>query len=167
MSKNHIVHLLEEQSFANLSASERNRIADHTAICAECSRAYQAARIAFAMLQERTAIIIEPPPFFQTRVLAALRERNQVTESFGFGRIWQAAKPLLASMMVLVLLLTTVTFYTNNNSLPDPSGSVASFDTDPVDLVVYGQEGFDEQEFTNSLVVSDIYDIEMEDSNGK
>jgi hypothetical protein len=166
MSKDHIVHLLEERSFSHLSAAERNHIAAHTAVCAECSRAYEAAQLVAALLQERATTVVAPPPFFQTRVLAALRERKQETEAFGLRRLWQAAKPLLAAMTVLVLLLTSVTFYSGDDVSPAPAGSVASFNTDPVDLVVYGPESFEEQEFTNTLVFSDIYELEMEDING-
>ena len=167
MSNHHIRQLLEERSLTSLSAAELKLIAAHTAVCDECLSAYEAAQIAFAMLQERTAVVVEPPPFFQTRVMAAIRERNQTTNAFGFVRMWQAAKTLLASMAALVVLLMTLTIYTSDASLPASSDSAISLIADPAELVIYERDSFDEQEITNSQVLSDLYSIEVGDSNGK
>ena len=167
MSNHHILQLLEERSLPELSAEELNRIAAHTEVCQECSSAYEAAQIAFALLQERAAITVEPPPFFQTRVMAAIRERNQSGDVWGFTRMWQAARTLLGAMAALVVLLTTLTLYSGSNSFSTSPESSLSYNADASELAIYGLDGFDEQDITNSQVLSDIYSLEAEGSNGK
>lgn len=163
----HILALLEERSLTDLSASELAAITAHTASCDECLFAYEAAQVAFAMLQERAALVVEPPPFFQTRVMAAIREQNQANDTFGFARMWQAAKSLMASMAALVVLLLTLTIYSSYDSSPASTESAFSYSADPDEQVIYGRDNFDEQEVTNSQVLNAIYDIDEEDGNGK
>jgi len=108
MKENHIIDLLEQQSLASLNETERALIADHTASCASCARAYAATQVASALLSERASEVIEPSPFFQTRVLAALRERQN--EAPAFKRLWQAVGALVSSMTGIVALLAVFSF---------------------------------------------------------
>lgn len=167
MSDKHILHLLDERPLTSLSATELDIIAAHTANCDPCSAAFEAAQIAFAMLQERAASVVAPPPFFQTRVMVAIREQNQGADTFGILKMWQAAKLLLTTMAAVVVLLTTLTIYTESRSPSTLPDSTLTLTTDPTDFVLYGRDDIDEQEFTNSQVISDIYALEPEDSNGK
>ena len=76
MKDNHIINLLEERPLGNLSASELDMVKAHTAGCSNCLHAYEAAQASLLLLQERASAIVEPPPFFQTKVMAAIREQN-------------------------------------------------------------------------------------------
>lgn len=167
MSDNHILYLLDDRPLSSLTATELEQITAHNANCDPCSSAYEAAQIAFALLQERSAVSIEPSPFFQTRVMAAIREKNQEKEADGILKFWQAAKALLTSMAAVVVLLTTLTIYTANTSSTEVTESSLSFNSDPAEVVIYGRANFDEVEITNSDALSDIYGIDLEDSDGK
>ena len=108
MKENHIIELLENRSFASLNESERARIQAHAANCSACARAYKATKIASSLLRERASEAVEPSPFFHTRVLAALRERQN--EVPAFKRLWQTAGALFSSMTATVALLALLSF---------------------------------------------------------
>ena len=108
MKENHIIELLENRSFASLNESERARIQAHAANCSSCARAYEATKITSSLLRERASEAVEPSPFFHTRVLAALRERQN--EVPAFKRLWQTAGALFSSMTATVALLALLSF---------------------------------------------------------
>jgi predicted anti-sigma-YlaC factor YlaD len=108
MKENHIIEFLENRSFASLNESDRVVIQAHTANCSSCARSYEATRIASALLRERAVEAVEPSPFFHTRVMAVLRERQN--EVPAFKRLWQAAGALVSSMTATVALLAVLSF---------------------------------------------------------
>ena len=67
-----------------LSMAELEMIHAHTAACSKCLLAYQAAQVLLRLLQERASVIVEPPPFFQTKVMAAIREQKLAPKRLGF-----------------------------------------------------------------------------------
>ena len=166
MNSNHIHQLLEERSLPSLTAEELARIEEHTAQCESCTTAYESARIAFAMLQERSALQVEPSPFFQTRVMAAIREHRQEAETFNILKMWRTARTMLASMAALVVLLTSITVYTNYLTSETVHTSL-SYNAETADFVLYGRDDFDEQAISNSQMISNVYDLEGENSDGK
>lgn len=109
MRDEHVISILESVPFADLGEGELAAVRAHAGHCAECRRAYEAAQISALLLRGRAAETIEPPPFFQTRVLAALRERQAATEVWGFGRVWKATRALVSSMAVTVAALAVLT----------------------------------------------------------
>ena len=108
MKDNHIIELLENRSFASLNESERAHMQTHAASCAPCAGAFKAMQIASSLLQVRATEVIEPSPFFHTRVMAALRE--QQNEVPAFKRLWQSAGSLVSSMTATVALLAVLSF---------------------------------------------------------
>jgi hypothetical protein len=108
MREQHIINILESKSFASLSENDHSTIRAHTADCAECARAYKVALVSTSLLQERIGETVEPPPFFHTRVLAAIRE--QQNEVPAFARLWRAAGALVSSMTATVALLAVLSF---------------------------------------------------------
>jgi predicted anti-sigma-YlaC factor YlaD len=74
MPDTHIIRTLEEKPFDSLSGDDIASVESHIAICDECKSAYDAARIAAGLLQARTAETVDVGPFFQTRVMAGIRE---------------------------------------------------------------------------------------------
>src|ERR671922_301207 len=109
MRDEHIINILESAPFADLSERELASVTAHCATCASCQRAYEAARVSALLLKERVAESVEPSPFFQTRVLAALRGR-QTNEAWSFARLWRSAGALVSSMAAIVALLAGLTF---------------------------------------------------------
>jgi hypothetical protein len=170
MKGNHIINLLDEQPLASISASDIEIIEAHTGYaneangCAKCLRAYQAARASSQLLQERASLVIEPPPFFHTKVMAAIRERNQPPELLGFQKIWQSARTLVASLTILVALLTAVAFYTGNDL---PSGISLGGSSDSADSAMFGPETLSEEEITYGQVMANLYDLDAEDTYEK
>ena len=108
MSEQHIINILESKSFASLSESDHSTIRAHTRGCDECARAYKVAFVSVSLLQERMRETVEPSPFFQTRVLAAIRE--QQNEAPAFSRLWRAAGAMVSSMTATVALLAVLSF---------------------------------------------------------
>ena len=62
------------------------------------------------MLKERVAEVLEPSPFFHTRVLAQLRERQAANDKWAWSRIWRATGALASSMVATVAALAVLTF---------------------------------------------------------
>ncbi|HEX8355252.1 MAG TPA: hypothetical protein VF611_20270, partial [Pyrinomonadaceae bacterium] len=73
MRDEHIKAMLEAGPLASLGKAELAAARAHAEGCAECGRALEAALASALMLKARAAEEFEPSPFFQTRVLAALR----------------------------------------------------------------------------------------------
>ena len=108
MREQHIINILESKPFASLSENDHSTIRAHTADCVDCAHAYKVALVSASLLQERIGEIVEPPPFFHTRVLAAIRERQN--EVPAFARLWRAAGALVSSMTAAVALLAVLSF---------------------------------------------------------
>lgn len=114
MRDEHIISLIENTSLASLSESDLTVIRAHTKECSKCFQAFQAAQVSVRLLKEHAAVQaasdFKPSPFFHTRVLATLRERQAVNDSWAFGRLWRAAGALASSMVVTVATLALLTF---------------------------------------------------------
>jgi anti-sigma factor RsiW len=108
MNDNHIIHLLESAPFKDLSDNDRRTIQLHTATCDDCARAYKAAVVSSTLLKEGAGEVFEPSPFFQTRVMAAIREQQK--EPRGLAKFWRAAGALVSTMTAGVALLAVLSF---------------------------------------------------------
>jgi predicted anti-sigma-YlaC factor YlaD len=111
MRNEHIISLIEKAPVASLSESDLAAIRDHTDHCSDCRDAFQAAQVSAALLKERAVAAFEPSPFFQTRVMATLRER-QAAGSWSWSRLWRSAGALASSMVATVAALAVLTFAT-------------------------------------------------------
>lgn len=110
MRNEHIIGLVESTPFTSLSENDLTAIRAHAKDCPECLRAFEAAKVSSRLLKERVAVEFDPSPFFHTRVLAALRERQAVNDSWAFGRLWRTAGALASSMVATVAALALLTF---------------------------------------------------------
>src|SRR2546421_4318501 len=90
MSDKHIISLIEQTPPASLSESDLIAIRAHVAECPDCRRGYEAAQVAVLLIKERAAEAFAPSPFFHTRVLATLRERQAANETWVWRRMWRA-----------------------------------------------------------------------------
>ena len=114
--ESHITEILDNASIANLSEFELNQIRIHVKDCASCRNAYEAARLSALVIKSRTQVTIEPSPFFQTRVMAALREQQAVDSVPAMFRLWKSARALVSSMAVTTAALAVLSFV-----LPGPA----------------------------------------------
>jgi hypothetical protein len=114
MRDEHIISLIENTSLASLSENDLTVIRAHAKDCSNCFRAFEAAQVSLLLLKEHAAVQAAsdfgPSPFFHTRVLATLRERQAVNDSWAFGRLWRTAGALASSMVATVAILAFLTF---------------------------------------------------------
>jgi anti-sigma-K factor RskA len=110
MKDKHIINLIESARLSELSKSDLSEIRAHVHECAGCYQAFEAAQIAELLLKERAAETFEPSPFFHTRVMATLRERQTTNEQWAWSRMWRAAGALASSMAATVAALAVLTF---------------------------------------------------------
>ena len=167
MKENHIVYLLERHSVDSLSVAELESVRAHTAVCPECLLAYQAAQASLLLLQERGSVIVAPPPFFQTKVMAAIREQKLSPKRLGFLSIWQATRPLVASMGAFVMMLLALTFFNGSAPAIEHSDLASVNDSPPEWVVLDSDDAGDEMTYSQALTV--LYDPTMEatDADGK
>ena len=110
------------------------------------------------MLRERAAQSFEPPPFFQTRVLAALRER-QAEQAWALPRLWKAAGALFASMVATVAALGALTFLAPVSPPSEATvDEVAVEEAYPVEESILAQGGATDEELTYDQVLSVVYE---------
>lgn len=160
MKDEHIIELLGRGPLAELGESELTAVRAHAARCAECGRAYEAARLSTLLLRERAAQEFEPSPFFQTRVMAALRERRAGKESWSLARLWRAGGALVSSMALTVAALAALTFLGPGAAeAPAESRDIASVsDTYSPEEVLLPPDEVSENEMTYEQVLTTIYE---------
>jgi anti-sigma factor RsiW len=124
----HITEILDHTSLANLSENELTTVRTHVVECASCRKAYEAVRMSAAVLKRRAQAVIEPSPFFQTRVMAALREQQAAESVPALLRLWKSAKAVVATMAVTTAALAVFSFVAPAESTPatEQSASVYS-----------------------------------------
>lgn len=164
MRDEHVIDIIEGAPLAQLGERELSTVRAHAETCVPCRRAYEAAQISSLLLRERAAEVLEPSPFFQTRVLAALRERQAaLPEALSLGRLWRAAGALVSSMATAVVLLAGITLY----GLTPTSDSTQQAAADPysAEAVIFEQAELSDEEINYGQVFSTIYDSD-EDAEG-
>jgi len=114
----HITEILDRASIAMLSESELLEIHVHTMDCMSCRDAFEAARLSAVVIKSRAETTIEPSPFFQTRVMAALREQQAVESVPAMLRLWRSAKALVSTMAVTTAALAVVSFTQPSQTTP-------------------------------------------------
>lgn len=157
MKENHIIDLIDNRSFASLNESERAVIQAHAASCLSCARAYEATQIASSLLQARAGEVVEPSPFFHTRVMAALRE--QQNEVPAFKRLWQAAGALVSSMTAAVALLAVLSFVIPGTQT---SGTAQAFVSNgySAEEVILNQHDMQDEQASDAQMLTNLYDSE-------
>jgi hypothetical protein len=163
MRDEHIKRLLDEAPLSSLGEAERAAARAHAEGCAECMRAYEAARAASLMLRSRASEEFGPSPFFQTRVLAALRERRASEEGgWTLARLWKSAGLLVSSMAATVAALAVLTFVapqqTGAQELPDGGAYTAEA------VILDGASGADDDQMTYGQVLTTLYGPDEDES---
>ena len=155
MKDKHIIHLLESGPLAELSESDLSEVRAHAAECVGCHQAFEAAQIATLLLKERVAEIFEPSPFFQTRVMATLRERQAANDQWAWSRMWRSAGALASSMVATVVALAALTFVIPGTVTPETS-ALSAFSAEEVIL----NHGDSDDPVSDGQVLSTLYDAE-------
>lgn len=159
MRDEHIISIIEDAPLSGLSESEMASIRAHTDTCAECRRAFEAAQISTLLLKERVAETIEPSPFFQTRVLAALRERQAVNEPSALRRLWNATGALVSSMAVTVAALVILTLFApGSQPTPKQQEVATAYNSYSAEEVLFDQDDLSADQMSYGQVLSTLYE---------
>ena len=150
----HITEILDNASTAALSEDELNEVRAHGLECGSCRSAYEAARVAAGVLKSRAQASIEPSPFFQTRVMAALREQREAESVPAFSRLWKSAKVLVSSMALTTAALGVLTFVVPETPEDQALSSYSA------ESVIMGQSA--DEQLTYDQVLSTIYEDDDE-----
>jgi anti-sigma-K factor RskA len=157
MKDEHIIEVLEQTPLAMLSEREVAVVRTHARACQPCHEAYEAALLSTLLLKERAAQTVEPSHFFQTRVLAAMRERQTGNS---FWRMWKSAGALVSAMAVTVVALATLTFVTPAETGTDLQQLATNAYS--AEELILGQEDLQQEQMSYEQVLSTIY---SEDEN--
>jgi anti-sigma-K factor RskA len=159
MRDEHIKRLIDEAPLSSLGKAELAAVRAHAEICEECRRAVAAAQLSSLMLKARTRETFEPTPFFQTRVLAALRERRAAAEErWTLGRLWKSAGLLVSSLAATTAALALFTFVAPQEQAD--ARELASGGAYSAESVIF-DEGSEEQ-MTYDQVLTSLYGSEEE-----
>ncbi len=163
MSKNHIIGFIESVPLASLSESDLDAIRRHTDDCVDCRRAFAAAQISLLLLKERAAETFEPSPFFHTKVLATLRERQTAGEQWGWSKVWRAAGALASSMVATVAALAVLTLVIpGSQTVSGPQEMTPALDAYSAEEVLLDQgEAFNDQVSVDQILTT-LYGAEDE-----
>jgi predicted anti-sigma-YlaC factor YlaD len=161
MSDNHIIQMLDERPFDSFGNDDVERVESHIRGCEECRAAFDAARIASTLIIARAQQTAEVPPFFNTRVLATIRERQLTADGPALLKLWRAAGALISAMALVLVVLTGMTIFTRSTVGPVPLVS-ASQNLYSAEYVVL-RSGDDDDEMANDQVLNTVYDLEDDD----
>ena len=153
MKVEHIIEILDSTSLKNLSAEQLEIVQIHIRDCMPCESAYQAARVSSRLIKERAQTTVEPSPFFQTRVMAAWRERQAIENTPVLSRLWKSAGALVSSMAVTTAAMAALSFIIPapaNTSADDTATAAYSAES-----VLLGQASDDQMSYDQ--VLSTIY----------
>jgi hypothetical protein len=162
MRDEHIKKLLDEAPLASLGKAELAAARAHAEGCAECRRAFEAAEVSGLMLRSRAAETIEPSPFFQTRVLTALRERRAAEEGWTLARLWKSAGLLVSSMTATTAALAVLTFVAPQEQVTAQQLSAATPYT--AEALILDESEAEGGQMTYEQVLTTLYESEDEDA---
>ena len=139
MNDKHILEILDRQRFSELSKSELRTIQIHSAECSDCRQEFKAAQISAALLNARAEMpAAAPPPFFEAKILNAIREKQNLRNPIAaFWRWWQASYPLVCLMLFIVLTLGGLTIFGPNSKTEE---AVSTYNLYSADAVILNQK---------------------------
>lgn len=156
MKDEHIIEILDSAPFASLTQEQLTVVKSHSMSCVDCADAYRATVLSSVMLKERVQTVVEPTPFFQTRVLAALREQ-QAENTHVFARLWKSAGALVSSMAVTTAALAALSFMVPAPTTPAHEQTASAYSAESVLL-----DQANEEQLSYEQVLSAIYTDENE-----
>jgi hypothetical protein len=157
MNNKHIIELLENSPLSALSQSDKELVQGHCETCEPCARSYQAARLSTMIISERVNTPIEPSPFFQTRVMAAWRERQALESVPAWSRLWKSSRALVSSMVLTTAALGVLSFFTP--AIPSVGDETAS--SYSAEALLMGQQSEDQMSYEQ--VLNTIYNGDDDD----
>ncbi len=156
MKNEHILDILDEKAFADLSESDLKIIGAHASGCADCRRQYSAAKLSSVLLKEAVDEIFAPP-FFATRVMANLRERQlAVNPTAAVGRMWNASKIVVGAMTATVAVLIMLTIFAPDLTTVSSRANTDVFNNYSTEMVILNEK-IPTKEPTNEQIFQIVY----------
>jgi len=159
MKDKHIIELLDNTRLTDIGQRELAEIREHAAVCLECGRALAAATISAQLLKEHASERFAPSPFFQTRVLAALRERQSASEGWALGRLWRATGALVSSMAATVATLAVLSLMVPSTQSLN-NNVVSSLNDYSAEEVILNQNELPDDQISDGQVMNTLYDAD-------
>lgn len=159
MKDEHIIEILDSASFVSLTEEQLVVVREHTQICVDCAETYRAVMISSVVIKERVQVTVEPSPFFQTKVLAALREQQAAENVPVLSRLWKSAGVLVSSMAVTTAALAALSFMVPSPVTPVSEQTATAYSAESVLL-----DQTNEEQMSYEQVLSTIY---AEDNEAK
>jgi hypothetical protein len=156
MRDEHVKDILDRGDVSALATTDFERVRAHAEGCPECLRALRAALVSASLLSARAAEEFAPPPFFETRVLAAFRERQQRGGAWALRRLWNAAGSLVASMALAVAALAAFTALGPDSSPAETASAAYVYPAEGQQTLAQGGD----EELTDEQIFSAIYEAE-------
>ena len=160
MRDEHIKLMLDEAPLSSLGKAELEAVRAHVEGCDDCGRAFEAAQVSSLMLKARAAEAFEPSPFFQTRVLAQLRERRGTEEGWTLARLWKSAGLLVSSMAATVAALAVLTFVAPSETTAQTTTVSGPY---TAESVILGEPDAADEQMTDGQVFTTLYESEDDD----
>ena len=148
MKVEHIIEILDSSPLNGLSAEQQKIVQTHIRDCVPCESAYKAATASSVVLRERAHTVVEPSPFFQTRVMAAWRERQAAENAPVLSRLWKSAGALVSAMAVTTAALAALSFIV---PAPVSTSSDETATAYSADSVLLGQASDDQMSYDQVL----------------
>jgi hypothetical protein len=120
MLAEHIIDVLDDSPIDRIDSAQLSAIRTHIGRCDTCRQAYESSVISAALLKERVAEEVQPSPFFKTRVMAAVRER-QAAGLPGLAGLWKTTGAFISAMIAITVILLSLTFL-GGSQTADSSG---------------------------------------------
>jgi hypothetical protein len=117
---------LIQRGASEVDAPELSEIELHAEGCAPCRRGYNAWAISQDLIRARAVEEVQPPPFFNTRVMALIRERKAAPQSASLADFWRASRIVMGSIIAVILILVSLTIISavrGGSTLPLDSAS--------------------------------------------
>ena len=162
MKNEHIIRMLESKPLAALDENDFSQLQAHAAVCESCRKAYEVAEVSALLLKARANETFEPSPFFQTRVLAALRERQAENQTWAWSRLWRTAGGLASSMAATVATLVILTFVVPGTQIAESQNPALAVNTYSTEAVVLDENAALDDQLSDGDVLATLYDADDE-----
>lgn len=160
MRNEHVLDIIDNKAFADLTADEMSVINAHASGCAECRRHYSAAKISSVLLKAAAAETFAVPPFFATRVMANLREKQiSVNPLAAVGRMWKASKIIVGAMTAAVVVLLMLTVFAPDLNQVSSSANTDIFNNYSTEMVILNEK-IQTKEPTDEQIFQIVYGAE-------
>ncbi|HXG86022.1 MAG TPA: hypothetical protein VNI84_18525 [Pyrinomonadaceae bacterium] len=160
MRNEHILDILDEKAFGDLSENDLKIIDAHASGCGDCRRHFAAAKISSVLLNATAGESFAAPPFFTARVLANLREKQAAVNPLAaIGRMWKASKIVVGAMTAAVVLLVMLTIFAPDLNQVSNAANADFFNNYSTETVILNEK-IQTKEPTNEQIFQIVYGAE-------